>query len=276
MSEPIRFRAAAELSLGALADLYTRCFAGYTYPVMVEPAALGRRIRSEQIDLGRSPLICLGAEPVGVALLGVRGAETNCGGFGITAPHRGRGLAHLLLAEHLRLARAAGGRSISLMVLTENAGAIRTYLRAGMRITRSLLWLEWQGAPGPSDRGSAGATAAKPGALLDQFAALPRATPFWQRDLPTLRGLEGLDGWQIPGPDGPAATALVAPAAGGATQILDLAARDDGAAHLIIAALQSRYQALCINEPEESPLLPPLLGAGFAVTLTRHELAMGL
>jgi ribosomal protein S18 acetylase RimI-like enzyme len=273
VSGPISFRAASELSLDALADLYTRCFAGYTYPVTVEPAALARRIRSEQIDLGRSPLICLGDEPVGVALLGVRDAETNCGGLGITAPHRGRGLAHLLLAEHLRLARAAGGQRISLMVLTENTGAVRTYLRAGMQITRTLLWLEWRGAPGPRGVDGAGAVVAEPGALLDQFAALPRAAPFWQRDLPTLRGLDGLEAWQIPGLD---AYALVAPAADEPAQILDLAARDDGAARLIIAALQSRYEALCINEPEESPVLPPLLGAGFAVALTRHELAMEL
>jgi GNAT superfamily N-acetyltransferase len=276
VSGAISFRAAAELGLGALADLYTRCFAGYTYPVRVEPAAMARRIRSEQIDLGRSPLICAGDEPVGVALLGVRGAEANCAGLGITAPHRGRGLAHLLLAEHLRLARAAGGRRISLMVLEENAGAVRTYLRAGMRVTRSLLWLEWRGAPGPGGHDGAGADAAEPGALLDHFAALPRAAPFWQRDLPTLRGLNGLHGWQLPGPPAPAAYALVAPATAGPAQILDLAARDAGRAADLIAALQSRYGALCINEPEESALIPALLAAGFAATLRRYELAMEL
>lgn len=190
------FSLASALTLEELAELYTRCFSGYTYPVKVEPAALARRIRTEQIDLAHSPLICVGGELGGLALLGVRGAETNCAGFGLTAPHRGQGLAHMLLADHLRLARAAGGRRISLMVLIDNGGAIRTYRRAGMQIQRQLLWLEWQ-APKRWCGEDSGVVAESPRALLDQLAALPRVVPFWQRDLPTLRALDGVEGWRL-------------------------------------------------------------------------------
>lgn len=286
MDGALSFRAAAELSLAELAELYTRCFAGYAYPVLVEPDALARRVRAEQIDLALSPVLCVGGEPAGVALLGVRGAETNCGGFGVVAPQRGRGLAHLLLAEHLRLARAASGRRFSLMVLAENGGALRTYQRAGMRVTRRLLWLEWRAplgdkgaAPGREAAGgvsSPGAAAAPPAALLAHFAALPRAAPFWQRDLPTLRALDGLEGWQIPGAGGPAAYALVDRAPAGGGQILDLAARSPELARRLITALQSHYGALAINEPEESALVAPLAAAGFATALTRYELELGL
>lgn len=283
---PVGFRAAAELPLDALAALYTRCFAGYAYPVRVEPHALARRIRAEQIDLGRSPVLWVGDEPAGVALLGVRGAETNCGGLGITAPHRGRGLAHRLVDEHLRLARAAGGQRMTLMVLAENGGAVRAYLRAGMRVTRNLLWLEWRAGQPSQGRGGPALVAAAPAALLDRAGTLPHAAPFWQRDPATLRALEGLQGYELPGATGPDAYAIVEPAAAEPAQILepvarpaqvlDLGARTPEAAARLIAGLQARHAALAINEPEESPAMTPLREAGFAAALTRYEMEVAL
>lgn len=275
MSAEAAFHPAADLGIAALAAVYTRCFAGYVYPITIQPAALARRIKAEQIDLVHSPVLVIGAEVAGIALLAVRGAATNCGGFGITAPHRGRGYARLLVNELLRLARKTGGRTISLMVLADNAAGLRTYLGAGMRVRRHLLWLEKMCAADPHS-GNGEAVAVAPGALLDQFDGLPRAAPFWQRDRSTLRALDGLEGWQLPGAAGTSACAIVEPAAAGPSQILDLAAQDERAAHLMIAALETRYQALCINEPEESPQLAPLLAAGFKLVHRRYELDMQL
>lgn len=333
MHSSCQFSPASEIPLADLAGLYTRCFAGYPYPVLVTAEALGRRVRSEQIDLARSPLICVGGEPAGVALLGLRGAEANCAGFGVVEAWRGRGLAHRLLEEHLRLARAAGARRMTLMVLADNHGALRAYLRAGLRVLRDLLWLEWRGAgdgaaarrpipyeaqgradrrrcggvepntpqerppspargkggqrvranraprpPEPARRDGAEDTSrlapAPPHALLDRLAALPRAAPFWQRDLPTLRALDGLEGWALPGAAGHSACALVAP--GATAHILDLAAAGPAEAAHLIAGLQARYPALSINEPAESPLLPALRATGFTQTYLRHELELAL
>lgn len=299
MHSSFQFSPASEIPLADLAALYTRCFAGYPYPVLVTAEALGRRVRSEQIDLARSPLICVGGEPAGVALLGLRGPEANCAGFGVVEAWRGRGLAHRLLEEHLRLARAAGARRMTLMVLADNHGALRAYLRAGLRVLRDLLWLEWPGSgavrppsravraqgqahrggmepntpraplPAPARREGAGGAdrlaPAPPHALLDRLAALPRAAPYWQRELPTLRALDGLEGWELPG-----ACALVAP--GITAQILDMAAAGPAEAARLIAGLQACYPALSINEPAESQLLPALRAAGFTQTYLRHEL----
>jgi ribosomal protein S18 acetylase RimI-like enzyme len=276
MSEAVGFRPAADFTLAGLADLYTRCFAGYTYPLRIEPATLARRIATEQIDLHRSPVLEVAGVPAGVALLGVRGSETNCGGFGIIPDYRGRGLAHVLLAEHLRLARAAGGRRMSLMVIAENRGALTTYLRAGMQIRRRLLWLEWQASAVERSPGSDRVVAVRPEQLLAQFADFPRATPFWQRDPATLKRMDWLEGWALPSAAEPDAYALVELAPGGFSAILDLAARAVAPAHELIAALQAQYTALSINEPEASPMLPPLRAAGFRVGLTRYELDLAL
>lgn len=276
MSAGLSFRAAAEMPIVELAALYTRCFAGYPYPVYVAPAALARRVRAEQIDLGRSPLICVGGAPAGLALLGLRGAEANCAGFGIAPELRGRGLAGLLLDEHLRLARDAGARRMTLMVLAENLGALRLYLRAGMRVTRDLLWLGWRAAPGGRPSAAPELVRVEPGGLLDRPDQLPRATAFWQRDLPTLRALDGLEGWELPGAPGRRACALADPTPGGGAQLLDLAAAGSGDAARLLAGLQARYSALSVNEPADSPMVPALRAAGFAQEYLRHELELAL
>lgn len=270
----LAFAPAATFALADLAGLYTRAFAGYAYPVTVSPEQLARRVDAEQIDLERSPVLLAAGEPAGVALLGLRGAEACCCGLGIAPPHRGRGYAHTLVAEHLRLAREAGARRLTLMVLAENLGALYTYLRAGMRIWRNLHWLEWCG-PAPAQRRGQAARA-EAAALLGHYAAFPRAAPFWQRDLATLRCLSGLEGWALPAPAQPAAYALVAPEGPGAGQILDLAAHEPARLAQLIAALQAHYSALTINEPAESPAIPALSAAGFSATLLRHELAVEL
>src|SRR6185369_5737561 len=87
------FPRASSLTLAALADLYTRAFGDYFYPAHVTAAELASRIPAEQLLLDHSPLLCVDATPVGLALLGLRGERACCGGFGIVPDQRGRGLA---------------------------------------------------------------------------------------------------------------------------------------------------------------------------------------
>ena len=73
MSEDIRFISAGTLTLEGLAELFTRSFEQYFYPGAVTAADLARRVRVEQIDLWRSPVLVVDGEPAGLALLGLRG-----------------------------------------------------------------------------------------------------------------------------------------------------------------------------------------------------------
>src|SRR4051812_28928051 len=98
--EPV-YVPASSFALDALAEIFTRSFEAYFYPSTVTAEQLAARVRMENLDLQRSLVILLGEQPVGVALLGLRGERAWCGGFGVMLPFRGRGLAHQLAAAML-------------------------------------------------------------------------------------------------------------------------------------------------------------------------------
>jgi GNAT superfamily N-acetyltransferase len=279
MSTPIiSFTPAAGLSLEALADLFTRSFEAYFYPGITSAHTLARRVASEQIDLLRSLVLRVGGEPAGVTLLARRGERMWCGGFGVTMPYRGRGLAHSLAEAMIAEAREAGAERLSLEVLTRNAAALRVYERAGLRIARRLLVVAWR----PDDAGAtaiAGAPAleaADPADLvLGHFAALHPAPAAWQREpaallaLPELRGLALREGGEL--------TAYALVQGEDSLRLQDLAARDEPAARRLIAALQAGGRPITsVNEPAESPLTPAFLRSGFVVADEQHELALQL
>src|SRR5205814_1684809 len=117
------------------------------------------------------------------------GDRAWCGGFGVTLPFRGRGLAHELAAAMLDQARQAGARGCGLEVLARNQPALKTYARAGFQTLRDLQVLEWrrpQGEAQYKEDESLQSSLARstPAALLAHFAALHHAPAAWQRDLP--------------------------------------------------------------------------------------------
>ncbi|MFN8566173.1 MAG: GNAT family N-acetyltransferase [Kouleothrix sp.] len=86
--------------------------------------------------------------PAGIAMLGLRGQQAWCGGFGITAPLRGQQLAGGLATAMIEQARLAGAQALRLEVLVRNTPALRVYLRAGFQPRRDLLVLQWRRAAG--------------------------------------------------------------------------------------------------------------------------------
>lgn len=277
MSTPtISFTPAAGLSLEELADLFTRSFEAYFYPGITSAHTLARRVASEQIDLLRSLVLRVGGEPAGVALLARRGERMWCGGFGVTMPHRGRGLAHSLAEAMIAEARESGAEQLSLEVLTRNTAALKVYERAGLRIARRLLVVAWRPDDAGSGAGAPALEAAGPADLvLGHFAALHPAPAAWQREpaallsLPELRGLALREGGEL------AAYALVQGEE--SLRLQDLAARDEPAARRLIAGLQACGRPITsVNEPAESPLTPAFLRSGFVVADEQHELALQL
>src|SRR5262245_36019846 len=136
MMDEVRFLPASSFALDTLADIFTRSFENYFYPGPTTVELLARRARIENLDLRHSLVMLLGEEPVGQAMIGLRGDYAWCGGFGVMLPFRGRGLARPLAAAMLGQAREAGARTFSLEVLTRNERAIKTYAGAGLRTQR--------------------------------------------------------------------------------------------------------------------------------------------
>ena len=279
MNQDLECVPAASFSLDALAEIFTRSFEGYVYAMAVTAAMLAQRIRGENLDLARSLVLMSGGEAQGIALLGLRAERAWCGGFGVAAAARGRGYSHRLAATMIEQARQAGARELSLEVLTRNAPAIKTYLRAGMRVRRDLRVLEWKRgerepalppAPPPSQ-------AWQPRQLLGLFDRLHPVPAAWQRDLPSLLARAGMQSLAIATDDQPSAYALFSAGPDGRVQLADLAALQAGDARVLLGALQGRAaQIASVNEPAESPLMPAFEDLGFAEVDRQHELVLDL
>jgi RimJ/RimL family protein N-acetyltransferase len=272
----VTFTLAANLTLNALADLFTRSFADYFYPGITSTQTLARRVASENIDLLRSVVLRVDGEPAGVALLARRGERTWCGGFGVTLPHRGKGHAHALAQALIEEARESDAARFSLEVLTRNDRALRVYERAGLKIVRRLLILSWR----PDDGWAPGAhdtlEEADPAELvLRHFAALHPAPAAWQREPAALLALPELQGLALREGGETIAYAIVQGA--GALRLQDFAARDHAAAARLLTALQATSGGITsVNEPAESPLTPAFLRAGFVVADEQHEMTIEL
>ena len=277
MDNDIQFAPAGTLPLDQLAKLFTRSFEGYFYATTMLPDQLAQRVRVEQIDLWRSPLLLVAGEPVGVALVALRGERAWCGGFGIVPPSRGKGLALLLAQQMLAEARAGGALRFTLEVLTRNERAAQVYQRAGLRSVRDLLILEWRRSPGaPTDAGPALANG-EPEDLLATFGRLHLTPPAWQRDLPALLARSGLRGLALSEGDQLSAYTLYQEAPGGGARIIDLGAQDQSAALRLLASLKQRFErVMTVNEPDDSPTTRALVAAGFIELDRQHEMAADL
>ncbi|GAB4210603.1 MAG: hypothetical protein OHK0022_43920 [Roseiflexaceae bacterium] len=277
MTADIAFAPASHFSLDALADLLTRSFEGYFYTILMDGLMLARRVRTEQLDLHASTVLLVNEEPAGLALVGLRGVQSWCGGFGVAAAFRGRGLAGQLCEAMLRRAREDGAKTMTLEVLTRNTRALKTYQRAGMRIWRDLLLLRWRADPGEYLAAPDGPPieAIDAGQALAHYAALHGQPAPWQRDLATLlcRGAV----WGLALPDPVARPYLLYAADAQGARIVDVGVRQPEQAARLIGALQeSHTEVLCFNEPDNSPLLPVYLERGFTETDRQHELEIEL
>src|SRR3954453_6853483 len=145
MKGTLNFIPATHVSLAELAEFFNPPFAGYFYPQQKTAMSLAQRVRHEQLALQHSLLAYKDEKFVGLALLGLRGSDGWCGGFGIVPELRGRGLASELMREFMARARGCGVKRLSLEVLARNTPARRLYESAGMHITRDLLILERTG-----------------------------------------------------------------------------------------------------------------------------------
>lgn len=280
MAELPSYRPASTFSLDALSTIITAAFAGYFYPTIVTPALLAQRIRAEQLDLQHSLVLWHADAPAGIAMLGLRGQQAWCGGFGITAPLRGQQLAGGLATAMIEQARLAGAQALRLEVLVRNTPALRVYLRAGFQPRRDLLVLQWRraaGAAAPEPTSGPVVVECDPRSLLAHFDRLHTAPAAWQRDLPALLVGANLAGLAILAADQPVAYLLYHTNSAGKHQVADLAAGHADLAQALLGALQQRSeQIFSVNEPADSPVTDAYRAAGFSEADRQHELWLEL
>ncbi len=214
-ADRLTFVSARSLSLDGLTTAFNRGFEGYLIPIGQTPDSLLRMLRENDVREEES-LVALAPDsaPVGVALLGRRGARAWVAGMGIAPEWRGQGQGAALLARLLDQARDLGARRVSLEVLEGNTPAYRLYQRMGFEETRRLTIYTGQASipPAAAWRAIAATTQATqvasglaaPGPLqatlperpaprrvavsraLANFDALHSVAPSWQREQATL------------------------------------------------------------------------------------------
>lgn len=278
MTETLRIISAASVTLEQFAAAFEAAFAGYFYPMTLTSEQLSRRVRFEHLDILRSLLAYDNDELAGMAMLGIRQEVGWVGGLGITEKYRGRGRSHELMTALIAEARVLPLARLTLEVLRQNVAAIRLYERAGMEVARDLIIFERvEDAVTSRCVAVSQLKQATPPELLRHFHRLHLQPPAWQRDLPALLVMDGLQGLYLGAPDMPDAYALLRSWPNGMTYIVDLAAARKEDADALCAGLpRAEGRLRIINEPESSIFCAALEAHHFVATERQHEMVMTL
>lgn len=219
---------------------------------------LSQFIRRNDIHLGRSLYWHDGEQnPLGLALLGVRGQQGWVGAFGLAPECRGRGLAVGLLQEALESLREESVRRVTLEVAEINEVAIKVYDRAGFKVVRLLEFLD-----GPSE-----AVAALQAETLDPGRLAPTPGLAWNRavDARFCQAYSWGEAWLKLRVDGESCYFMDSNVAERADEITR-----------VLRTEFPHHRLSVLNEPVDSPLHAALLANGWQVRLRQREMTLQL
>lgn len=265
---------AARYDPAALAELFTAAYEGYWFPIRLDVSAFEQLAATLDLDLEASVVAVADDDrPVGLAMLGVRGAEGWVGGMGVVPERRRAGTGELLMRGLLDQARARGLARVTLEVLEQNGPARRLYERLGFEQTRVLeIWT----FPGLAHAAAAPTAAeASLDAALAVVGAARGAPEPWQRAPATIdRYRERDDCTRALVLDG---GAVVYRLAAGRATLLQLAAPSVQAAReLVLAALAGTSGGAFLNVPDDDPSRTALDELGGTAAARQLELELQL
>jgi ribosomal protein S18 acetylase RimI-like enzyme len=198
---------ADRLTTAERARLINAAYADYYVPLQVASDQVTRMDQAYDVDLARSVIAVVGAEAVGLTLLGRRGARGWIHSVGTVPPWRRLGIARAMVAQVVCAAAEAGVEELYLEVLTQNTPAHRLYTSLGFRPARELL--SWQ-RPTHEDSLSLSCeriVPALPSELYDRIASWQAEScaagrderPCWQREVESLAKFgSSLRGYWLP------------------------------------------------------------------------------
>jgi ribosomal protein S18 acetylase RimI-like enzyme len=264
-------RPASAFSAAELADAFTAGYEGYDLPIQLDAAAFSAMADLSDFDLELSRVTVVGDRPAGICMLGVRRDRCWIGGLGVVPSERRKGHAARLTIAVLAHAQEAGLRRASLEVLEANAGAIALYERLGFERTRMLE--VWSLPAGATETGAEPATVES---ALEWIGENRTSAEPWQRADESvgnlLAGGAELEAVRVPGRG-----AAVLRAAGEVASMLQLAARDDEAARLLLSNVRTPGRSVrFLNVPEGDPASRALRELGGELAVRQLELALRL
>lgn len=261
----VELRSAGGLSDEELAELFTASYEGYLVPFAVDAAAV--RFLTDTFDLDRdaSRVAVRDGARIGLANLGIRGADAWIGGVGVVPAERRRGLGRTLMEAVHAEARARGVERVWLEVIVENTQAVALYEQLGYAYVRDVeVWS--LGSAG--DAGKARAVDAAEAHAWVREHRVEREP--WQRDDASLAKVADTRGLVV---DGAAAVVRVA---GGRVSILQLAGEEEPLQELLAGARALGESLVVLNLPAGHPAGAALTALGGSADVRQHEMVLRL
>ncbi|HEY2030941.1 MAG TPA: GNAT family N-acetyltransferase [Myxococcales bacterium] len=183
-----RIGSAKDLTLTALAELFTEGFRDHVLPMRTSAEQVAARICQEQIDLAASLVLFDGAEPCALALVARRGRVCRLAALGVVPRVRRTGAGRALVAAVVGEAKARGDTRMRLEVFEANRGARALYEQAGFQVVQRLI-----GYDGPGPRTSPIGRRADDQGVDDRRAAPDRTHDDRGADATLIAGLTELE-----------------------------------------------------------------------------------
>jgi GNAT superfamily N-acetyltransferase len=249
-----------------LAALFTGVYSGYWHPIEVDAERLRRMVATYDLDLDASVVALDGDDPVGVAVLGVRGDRGWVGGMGVLPERRGSGLGRLVTLGLLERARAGGLVRVRLEVLEQNAPAIAIYRALGFTNLGDVA--VWQLGLAPVAEAAAEADVDD---VLGELATAGADAP-WQRSTATVARMQAVNA-DLRAARAADGAAVFAMGDGQATLLQLEAAAPETALSLIRTPFEHGATSLLwLNGPVSGSGADAMRAAGATTLATQHEL----
>jgi len=222
-------------------------------------------------------------EPVGMALLSLRGPRGWISAVGVIPAWRRQGVARAMVRRLLENATHLDLDEVWLEVIEENAAAATLYRELGFREARELLTWRYpaDGDPLPIPRELL--LPAPVDQVLAHFATWHGEPPSWQREEPTLRYLAARSSAYELWMEDTLAGYCVVGERPDAISILDIGINPDfgpvKAGRTLLQALAHRFRGRAftmINVPADDDLSRALAALRFTVTIRQWEMRVGV
>lgn len=270
-----------------LVNAFNAGYEGYIVPVSLSAEQMRAHIDRYNIDLNASRLAYDGDQPVGVALLGIRGRRGWVGGVGVSPAYRGKGVGRGLMESLIASARSRHLEQLQLEVIEGNTNAYQLYRKLAFKQVNHLLILERVSAAKrslPTQRVTGtgveiqSVSAEDALAYYDAFHTRPNP---WQREAETLRALAPqLQGW-VARKDEHILAYGIGAASSNAISWMEMAVipGEANALRALVAKVHAEHPntpARFVNLAEDDPAWGSLLGLGYEQTMAQFEMWLTL
>jgi ribosomal protein S18 acetylase RimI-like enzyme len=261
----LELQPATSLSDEELATLFTSSYEGYLVPFAVDAAAV--RFLTETFDLDRASSVVAvrDGERVGLANLGLRGAEAWVGGVGVVPAERRRGAGRRLMHALHENARSRGVERIWLEVIVGNTSAIALYEQLGYARVRDL---EVWSLPGTASDASVNEVDAEEAHAWIRENRVEREP--WQRDDASLAKATDLRGFMVNG------AAAVVRVGGGRVSVVQIAGDEEPLRELLQGVRTLGGAVSILNLPAGHPCSLALAVLGGTADVRQHEMLLQL